>query len=277
MNVVVQAQALFQVLDHALRNVEGQERVFGTLLGVRSEDGQEIEVRSAYAVPHNEAGDEIHVGYEYNRSMYALHRKSHPKEVILGWFSTSSELNNYSALMHDLYSQADGGTYPYPAIHLTVQTGNALSDISVQTYISSPVGVNDKVNGNCLFVPVPNEVRYSEAEKLGLDAINQAKEREDRSVELISDMKALEQSIGEVMDMLERVYSYVGQVIEGTEKGSTALGKYLLKSLSVVPSVSSDRLEKMFNSHFQDVLMVIYLSNTVKTQLQLSSRLTPLV
>lgn len=277
LNVVVQAQALFQILDHALRRAKGQQRVIGTLLGVRSEDGLEVEIKSAYGVPHDETEGEVVVGVDYNRSMYQLHRRANPKEVILGWYATSSELNILSGLIHDFYSQSEG-TYPYPAIHLTVQATDALSSIDVRTYISSPVGVTDKSTaGNCLFIPVPNEVRYSELEKSGLDMISKAKDEPSRMVELTSDMKNLENTINEVLEMLERVSAYVSSVINGQQPANVAIGKFLLKNLSLVPSLSKDAWEKLFNSHLQDVLMVVYLANTVKTQLELSSRLTPLV
>lgn len=279
MHVVIQPQALFQIMDQAIRHKNGQQRVIGALLGVRSEDGLEVEIKTTYAVPHEETEDEAVIGMDYNKTMYQLHRKANPREVLLGWYATSSELNNLSALIHDFYSRADG-TYPYPAIHMTVQTGDALSDIDVRTYISSPIGIgNSEQNpGNCLFVPVANEIRYNEAEKHALDSIDQAKESEDRTFDLTSDLSTLEDSIQEVLEMLERVSAYVGQIVDGQEsEASDAMGKYLMKSLSLVPSVSPENLEKMFNSHLQDVLMVVYLANTIKTQLQLTSKLTPLV
>lgn len=276
-NVIIQAQALFQILDHSLRKNEGQQRVIGTLLGIRSEDGLEVEVRNAYAVPHDETEDQVEVGVEYNRTMFQLHQKANPKDVILGWYATSSELNNLSGLMQDFYSQSEG-TFPYPAIHLTVQATDATADIEARTYISSGVGVSDKgAAGNCLFVPVPNEIRYSEIEKAGLDLIAPAKDKEERSIDIRSDLQNLESSILEVLEMLERVNVYVSGVLNGQRQGDSAIGKYLLKNLSLVPSLSAENLESLFNSHLQDVLMVVYLANTVKSQIELSSRLTPVV
>lgn len=281
-HVVIQAQALFQVLDHALRKSEDQRRVIGTLLGVRSEDGLEVEIRSAYSIPHIETEDQVEIGIDYNRTMYQLHLRANPKEVILGWYATSNELSNLSGLVQDFYSQHNvEGTYPYPAIHLTVgdnlSGANPTAGIDIRTYISSPVGLGRGTVGNSLFVPIPNEVRYSEVEKSALDVISQGKGDETRTVSLTSDVRALEASLVEVIDMLERVSAYVNRVIDGSEQGNTAIGKYLLSTLSLVPSLSKDTLEKLFNSHLQDVLMVVYLANTVKTQLQLSAKLTPLV
>lgn len=54
---------IFGVLDHYLRRQEGQERVIGTLLGTRDEDGK-VEITNSYAVPHTEAGGEVAVGQQ---------------------------------------------------------------------------------------------------------------------------------------------------------------------------------------------------------------------
>lgn len=52
-------QALFSILDHSLRRNADQDRVIGTLLGVRSEDGSEVEIRNCFAVGHNESQEQV--------------------------------------------------------------------------------------------------------------------------------------------------------------------------------------------------------------------------
>ena len=76
--------ALFSILDHYLRRTDKQERVIGTLLGSRSDTG-EIEVRTAFAVLHSETAEQVAVDMEYHHTMYELHHKVNPKEVIVGW------------------------------------------------------------------------------------------------------------------------------------------------------------------------------------------------
>lgn len=83
-SVTVHPVALFSILDHYLRRTDTQERVIGTLLGTRSDNG-EIEVRSAFAVLHSETEEQVAVDMEYHRTMYELHHKVNPKEVIVGW------------------------------------------------------------------------------------------------------------------------------------------------------------------------------------------------
>lgn len=51
----------FSILDHYLRRNADQDRVIGTLLGVRSEDGAEVEIKGCYPVPHLETQDQVNL------------------------------------------------------------------------------------------------------------------------------------------------------------------------------------------------------------------------
>jgi translation initiation factor 3 subunit F len=89
--VTIHPVALFSILDHYLRRKDDQDRVIGTLLGVRSTSGvggseaETVEVRSSFAVLHSETSEQVAVDMEYHRTMYELHHKVNPKEVIVGW------------------------------------------------------------------------------------------------------------------------------------------------------------------------------------------------
>ena len=91
-SVTVHPVALFSILDHYLRRTDAQDRVIGTLLGTRSDTG-EVEVRSSFAVLHSETADQVAVDMEYHRTMFDLHHKVSPKEVIVGWYAPISPLS----------------------------------------------------------------------------------------------------------------------------------------------------------------------------------------
>ncbi|KAI2815895.1 hypothetical protein CBS115989_7308 [Aspergillus niger] len=273
LNVVIQPQALFSILDHSLRRNADQERVIGTLLGTRSEDGTEVEIRSTFAVGHTETTDQVEVDMEYQKQMLALHLKANPKEVLVGWYATSSELNTFSALIQNFYSGQGDGTWPHPAVHLTVST-EAGKDIETRAYISAPVGVTaERAADSAAFIPVPYEIRYGEAEKSGLEAIGAARDAEERRANIFTDIEALERAIEDVLGMIDRVSRYVESVIDEEAPASTALGQYLLNTLALAPKVEPADIERDFNNHIQDVLVVSYLANTIRTQMELSNRL----
>ncbi|KAH0563302.1 hypothetical protein GP486_002127 [Trichoglossum hirsutum] len=272
LNVLIQPQALFSILDHSLRRNTGQERVIGTLLGVRSEDGSEVEIRNCYAVGHSETVEQVEVDMDYHKNMLALHLKANPREILIGWYATSSELNTFSALIQNFYSSQDG-TFPHPAVHLTVSTTPG-RDIETRTYISAPVGVTpERASDSCLFIPVPYEIKYGDAEKSGLELISGARDREDRTAGVVTDIEALERAIEEVLGLLDRVSNYVNSVLDEEAPPSNALGQFLLNALALAPKVNAADIERDFNNHIQDVLVVSYLSNTIRTQIDLSNRL----
>jgi translation initiation factor 3 subunit F len=181
---------------------------------------------------------------DYQKQMLALHLRANPREVLVGWYATSSELNTFSALIQNFYGQQGDGTWPHPAVHLTVSTVPG-EEIESRTYISAPIGVTaERAADSCLFIPVPHELKYGEAEKSGLELISSAKDREDRSQDIITDLEALERAVQHVLDMLERVSNYVNNVLDEEAEPSSALGQYLMNALSLAPKVEAADIER---------------------------------
>jgi translation initiation factor 3 subunit F len=176
--------------------------------------------------------------------MLALHLRANPREVLIGWYATSSDLNTFSALIQNFYSQQGDGTWPHPAVHLTVSTVPG-QDIESRTYISAPIGVTaERAADSCLFIPVPHEIKYGEAERSGLELISSAKDKEDRSQEIITDLDSLERAVQQVLDMLERVSNYVNNVLDEEAEPSSALGQFLMNALSLAPKVDPADIER---------------------------------
>jgi translation initiation factor 3 subunit F len=183
---------------------------------------------------------------DYQKQMLALHLKANPREVLIGWYATSAELNTFSALIQNFYAgqQAGEGTWPHPAVHLTVETVPG-KDIELQTYISVPIGVTEERSmDSCSFIPVPHEIKYNEADKSGLELISSAKNDESRKANVGTDLDSLERSIEGVLDMLERVSVYVENVLDEEAPSSSALGQFLMNNLSLAPKVDPANIER---------------------------------
>ncbi|KAF8351676.1 JAB1/Mov34/MPN/PAD-1 ubiquitin protease-domain-containing protein [Amanita rubescens] len=266
-HVLVHPVALFSILDHYLRRTDEQDRVIGTLLGRRT-DAETVEVCTAFAMLHSETSEQVAVDADYLKLMYDLCHKVNPQEVIVGWYSTGSSLNTYSSLIQSFYSQE---TAPYPAVHLALNTGTEQEEEpGIKAYISSPISVESKPE-NCVFLPVPVELRFHEAERSGLDLLIRAANSPSSTVsQPVTDLEILEASLNSVSDMLNRVLTYVRAVIAGEKKGDAAVGRYLMDALGS----STEDLEKGgFNSSLQDMLMISYLASLVQSQAEVSARL----
>ncbi|BFZ54359.1 hypothetical protein PYCC9005_001393 [Savitreella phatthalungensis] len=300
-HVTIDPVVLFSILDHAQRRQQGQERVIGTLLGSRSADGLELEIKSSFAVPHNESSEGVEVDMQYHKAMYALHLRTNPREVLVGWYATTSELDAFSALIQNFYSSQGDGTFPHPAVHLTMQADPA-KGIAVHTYTSAQVGVTpERIADSCAFVPVQHEVRHqhglaglgldarraatqarqlkggASGERAALDAVVGAKDSEARMTALPNDLDSLRNALASTLEMLDRVSKYV----EATRNDSNArsdpqniaVGRFLLDTLNARPSLDAEEIERLFNTQLQDVMMVSYLARTVRDQLDLNAQL----
>jgi translation initiation factor 3 subunit F len=278
LTVIIQPQAIFSILDHAARRdiseTSQSTRVIGALVGVRSEDGTEVEVRSCFAIPHTENEDQVEVDVDYQKTMLALTLRASPREVLLGWYTTSPELNSFSALIQNFFASPDTGTFPHPAVHLTMSTTPGEAP-ETRCYISAPVAVNpERAAESCLFMQVPHKLAFGgDAERNALEAIAAPKDDESRLAPVEPEMEILARAIEQTMDLLGRVGEWVNNVLDEEDEPNDALGQYLMNALSLAPKVDPAQIEHDFNNHIQDVLMVSYLANTIRTQIDLAQRL----
>jgi len=270
LTVTVHPSALFSILDHYLRTTTptSKQRVIGTLLGTRN-DANEIEVRTAFAVGHSEAEEQIVVEGDYHKMVLELHQKVNPKEVVVGWYSTGGELDSVTALIHNFYA-AETGTHQ--AIHVLVNTGvQKEGQPGVEAYVGAPVGVAPNQD-NCAFIPVPCDLRFHDSERGAVDLLSSAKDGPVPAY--ATELETLELALREVISMIDRVLEYVQSVTSGKIQGDERVGRQLLGTLSAtIEGLEKSKLETLFNSHLQDTLMVSYITNLVRSQVEISSRL----
>lgn len=257
----------FSILDHFLRRNEGQDRVIGTLLGTIT--GLNVEVTSCFPVPHNETDEQVAVDMDYQRTMYNLHQRVNPKEVIIGWYATGNEITEHSVLIHEFYSSETENP-----IHLCVDTAcsDASSGVNTMCLVSESMGVPDGTIGT-LFTPVECEVLTHSPERVALEVLGRGISSSQRTVSLVGDIEHVSEATDALQVKLAQVSTYVKKVLNGEVAGDPKIGRFLLDTVSAVPKVDPAKFEKMFNNTLQDLLMVVYLANLTKTQVVLQEKL----
>ena len=73
---------------------------------------------------------------------------------------------------------------------------------------------------------------------------------------------------------MDTVIQYVEAVLDGTQEPDNSIGRALNSLILSLPKMDSDQFEEMLNSNLKDLLMVVYLSQMTKTQLQLNEKLS---
>lgn len=258
--VKIDPVVLFAICDAYMRRAEKQERVIGTLLGTHS-DGV-IDVKDSYVVPHNESSDQVAVDIVHHKTMFELSQRVSSTYAIVGWFSTGANVTSSDALIQDFYGQH--AAHP---IHLVVDTTLVNKKFDIKAYVSRALSLGDKVLAT-EFVELPCEVLLGDVERVGVDLLAPG-----TSAKPLADSDNLQTSLGRLQELISRASAYVDDVVAGRKVGDPAVGRYLADTLAVVPHFKREDFERLFNDNVQDVLLVQYLADLMRSQLALSEKL----
>ncbi|MCO5563967.1 hypothetical protein L7F22_017620 [Adiantum nelumboides] len=206
--------------------------------------------------------DLVAVDIEYHRSMFELHQRVNPKEVIVGWYSTSAGVSGSDALIQDFYARE--ATNP---VYLTVDTTFQDESASIKAFVSTALSLGDRQLA-AQFHEVQLDLRMVEAERVGFDVL-----KKTIVEKLPDDLEALETSMLRLQSMIDSVFKYVEDVIEGRSPPDNAVGRYLADTIASIPKISPDAFDRLFNDSIQDLLLVLYLANLTRTQLSLAKKL----
>ena len=296
-SIKIHAPAMLTILEIISQQVLNK-RIIGTLLGSRSDDGLEMEIKDGFMVPINETGDSIAIEDQVHKSLYQLYKKAHPKETVLGWFGSSNQIDDITSLIHDFYSKGVDRAFPFPAIYLNVEFLNEKNQIiepKITTYIGAAVGKpvsntqqigwkTTNVNNSYIFTPIPNEViNATITERIAFKNLIDEKinhHQNDTTATTTNnnnntdDLSYLSQQLNKANNNVAQLLSYIEN--NGNKDQDIDLLRLLSNQLLNKPSILTNlpELEKLFKDHNQDVIMIEYLTKAVKDQIELSARLT---
>jgi translation initiation factor 3 subunit F len=92
-----------------------------------------VEIKDCFSVPiSDETEEKLEVDIEFHLNMFELHHKIHPTDVIIGWFSTGSEILPDDMIIHDFYSK---NILNHP-LFLLVDT---VKNLEVKGFIDRPI------------------------------------------------------------------------------------------------------------------------------------------
>lgn len=191
-----------------------------------------------------------------------------------GWWATGHEVTNHSSVIHEYYARECNNP-----VHLTLDTSLQGGRMGLKAYICVSLGVPGGKTG-CMFTPIKVDTTCYEPEVVGLQlamkTIGVQTHNRQRQVEPMMDLVQVSEASEKLLGLLDQVLQYVEDVLNEKQQPDNAVGRALLDLIHSVPNMSHDQFNQMFNSNVKDLLMVVTLSQLIKTQLQLNERLTML-
>lgn len=201
----------------------------------------------------------------HHQTMLTLQQKVNPRDKIVGWFSTGTDLAGSDALIHNFY--ADQCSKTFSPVHLVVDTTLQGGKMSIKAFFSRLLTLQGRELAR-EFQEVPCEIRTSETERVAGDVLNQ------ELVEKVpTEQQGIMKSILKMKETLDSAEAYVTDVVEGRRKPSMAVGRQLADAVAAVPRFTPDELAKLVRENQNDVLLTAYLAGLVKAHIALADKL----
>jgi len=276
-------QVLFQIIDYYERRSsmlpsdkdKVPNRVIGTLLG--SIDGGVVTLTNCYKVPHKEQEEEVAINMEFNENLFRLQKKVAPNEIIVGWFTTSKQIEDKDKLVHDYYHrlmsqtrQGKGGIHP---VVLKVDTLPTTGKVDIKVYTPLTVTIGKRNVEGTMPLWLQTEILYSDADRTILDELRKCAQNPLRKLVIPSGIEPLKSAVDDLISQLKVVQDYVNDILEGNKKPNAASGRLLTDFFHSIPRADPEVFEKMLNSNVNDYLMVLYLSQLANVELSLNEKL----
>lgn len=191
---------------------------------------------------------------------------------LIGWWASGNEVTNHSSVIHEYYARECNNP-----VHLTVDTSLQVGRMSLKAYVCIQLGVPGGKMG-CMFTPIPVEITSHEAETVALKLLQKtvgiSPPHRPKTVSPMLDLAYICEGAKKLEHLLDLVLNYVNDVIDHKQAPDNAVGRKLLDLIHSVPHMTTEQFIQMFNANIRDLLMVITLSNLIKTQMQLNEKLT---
>ncbi|EDW01507.1 GH21473 [Drosophila grimshawi] len=276
--VRLQPLVLFQIISAYEHRPKLAEVAVGTLLGLRDRSNDTIEITNSYMVIHKtqQIGEmeQVKLDKQYASEMYELNQINNPQEKIVGWYNTAKSLSRSSAALHAYYARECADAQP---LHLLVDLKLRGGRLNTRLYCGVPIGVPGGTKG-LMFTLLPllkmgTEIDDSVALRVMQNyALNPAKQPGRILPELMSVLE-ITLALEEKLDLLLR---YIKDVLARKRLPDKRVGRALYEALTSVPMMDAESFRLMFNTNVRDILLSITLSTMIKTQLELSEKLSHL-
>ncbi|CAL9080808.1 unnamed protein product [Musa textilis] len=106
-----------------------------------------------------------------------------------------------------------------------------------------------------------------EPERVGSDILKTVTDK------LPNDLEGMEASTKRLYALIDDIYKYVDDVVEGRAAPDNDIGRFLANALASVLKISATDFDNVFNERIQDNFALIYLSSLIRTQLSIAEKL----
>merc|ERR1712087_272494 len=235
----------------------------GTLLG-EVQDFQ-LHITNCFAVPFEENPRDPQVWFldhNFHENMFAMFKKVHGKERVVGWYSTGPKIKPSDLSIHELYRKY----CPEPVlVVMDVQPKDL--ELPMEAYYSIQEQTSDEVFKRT-FMHVQSTVGAFEAEEVGVEHLLRDIKNASASTlavrvgDKIAALKGLALRLKEISE-------YLKQVVAGKLPMNKEIVYQLQEIFNLLPDQDSEELVRSFAMETNDMMMALYVGSMLRSTVAL--------
>ncbi|QLG70702.1 hypothetical protein HG535_0A06440 [Zygotorulaspora mrakii] len=277
--VTVAPLVLLSVLDHYQRtNTPEGKRCVGVILGDAT--GSTLRVTNSFALPFEEDEknpDVWFLDHNYIENMNEMCKKINAKEKLVGWYHSGPKLKASDLKINELFKKYCATE----SLLLIVDVKQEGVGLPTDAYVAKEQVKDDGTSTEKTFIHLPCSVEAEEAEEIGVEHLlrdvrdQAAGGLSIRLTNQLKSLKGLQRKLGDVVAYLDKVINGklpVNHIILGKLQdvfnllpnlGSPNEDEMSAKNADVIKT--SNNLQKALTIKTNDELMIIYISNMVRS------------
>jgi len=257
--VQIQPYVLLSILDSHLRRDATQKRVIGALLGDVEDDV--VNIRNCYQIPHIDSDkddNQVRVNLDLFYTLLDMNRKLNPNLSIVGWYTTGE--SNSNSQLHNFFEKETNRSPIYMLVDPEVR-----EQTNFICYYKSEIELGSLQN---LYLFKPIEYRYTASlqDKVALETLSQINRKESVPVKSLDSVVEL---LDDILQTINNVQKFIQSVIKGEIPPNNNIAIAIEEVLAHLPTNEED-FNNIFSSSLQDLLMISYLANLSKKQLEIA-------
>ncbi|XP_017150563.1 eukaryotic translation initiation factor 3 subunit F-2 [Drosophila miranda] len=272
--VLLHPLVLFQIIDAYERRAKDVPEVVGTLLGTVAGKTGRIEITNCFSVVHRMHWDNnchVDLDLKYDNDMLEMAQIAYPREKVVGWFSTGRAVSAAAVELHEYYARQCHSGQP---LHLLMDTSLRGQRMSTRIFCPVATGVPGGTKG-LFFSQLPMDIYFRPPDIVAMRHMGrQCAEPPKEAGRLLPELVQVVDATKDIQQKLDQLLRYINDVLNRKRRPDNTVGRALLNVLTSVPMVEPERFRHMLNTNMREVLMSMTLSSMIKTELQLSERLS---
>lgn len=254
-------------------------KIAGTLLGVIYPN--HIDITNCYAVPlitseeDEDSTYEIGIDKDYHKKMLELNQKVYPKEVVVGFFITQTDLNFDVTALNSFYLSKESNFIPQGLFQAPIivtidpEMGKGGFDIKGFVQIQNALAKDTYI----MFQSIDLKLEFLDEEVNEVNAILRDQDvlKHNENTLCFTGIQNLDSILEKTIDNLKCLQNYLRETKEN--KNKQKIGKNLRKILNLTPVFSQKEFSNQLSKEMQDVLLLMYLTKLANVQGSISEKL----